>query len=358
MSYVKNKHIVFYIFFTLNFFFSSQCFGSFENVGANARFQAMGGAGVANATSPDAIFYNCSGIALNRGSLFSFSYANPFGIKELNHGTFSAAIPIYRGNVGFAAKTFGNRLYNESEYFISYAHSFQGKFIFGASVRFLRLEISKYGHDSAIGLDVGFTTMINPMINWGFFTTNLNRANIGAQKEPLPQIFTTGFNVTPATNLFLNVDLYKDTQFPTEIRFGMEYNIFDRLALRSGFITEIASFTAGTGLRFSHFDIDYAFQSHNDLGFTHQFSLTFSLKKRPLQKADTENHIQIHNKININSATQQELQKLKGVGPALASRIIAYREEIGRFDNIDEIKHIKGIGDKLFEKIRPYIIVE
>ena len=53
MSYVVN---VLYILFTLNFFFSSQCFSSFENVGVNARFQAMGGSGVARAASPDAIF--------------------------------------------------------------------------------------------------------------------------------------------------------------------------------------------------------------------------------------------------------------------------------------------------------------
>lgn len=347
-----------YILFTLNFIFSSQCFGSFENVGTNARFQAMGGAGIANANSPDAIFYNCSGIALSQGYQFSFSYANPFGIKELNHGTFSAIIPVYRGRLGFAAKTFGNKLYNENEYFVSYAQSLQGKFFYGASVRFLRLEISKYGQDSAIGLDLGFSTIINPMIKWGFFATNVNRANIGAHRESLPQIYITGFNIKPVDNLFLNVDIYKDTQFPTEIRFGMEYDIFSRLALRSGFITEISSFTAGMGLRFSHFDIDYAFQSHNDLGFTHQFSLTFSLKKRSPHKTPADNFLQIQDKININTATLKELQTLKGVGPALASRIIAYREEFGDFDNIEEIKNVKGIGDKLFEKMRSQISVE
>ncbi|MBD3288472.1 hypothetical protein GF337_06670, partial [candidate division KSB1 bacterium] len=267
MIIIKNRLFIIYIFFTLEFVLSSQCFSSFENVGTNAGFQAMGGAGVANICTPDAIFYNCSGIALSNGIQIALSYCNPFGIKELNHGTFSVSFPAVLGNFGFASKTFGNVLYSENEYFLSYANSVRGKFSYGASVRYSRLEISKYGHDTAIAVDVGFTTSISTIVKWGFAATNINRAKIGAKNDLLPRIFISGFNVKPVDNLYLNFDVYKDTQFPMELHFGMEYSLFERFVLRSGFVTEIASFTAGMGLRFSHFDLDYAFQSHNDLGF-------------------------------------------------------------------------------------------
>lgn len=60
-------------------------------------------------------------------------------------------------------------------------------------------------------------------------------------------------------------------------------------------------------------------------------------------------------KININTASLQELQKLPGIGVVKASRIIEYRETYGGFKNIDEILNVKGIGPKTFEDIKEKI---
>lgn len=62
-------------------------------------------------------------------------------------------------------------------------------------------------------------------------------------------------------------------------------------------------------------------------------------------------------KININAATEQELESLKGIGPATAKNIIRYREEYGGFSSIEEIKNVKRIGEKIFEKIKADICV-
>lgn len=61
--------------------------------------------------------------------------------------------------------------------------------------------------------------------------------------------------------------------------------------------------------------------------------------------------------ININTADQKELEKIKGVGPSIAGRIIEYRENNGAFKSIDEIKKVRGIGDKTFEKMKDQITV-
>ncbi len=63
-------------------------------------------------------------------------------------------------------------------------------------------------------------------------------------------------------------------------------------------------------------------------------------------------------KININKATSDELQNLPGIGPSKAEAIIAYREDSGFFQTIDDLKLVTGIGDKTFEKLQDLITVK
>jgi competence protein ComEA len=60
--------------------------------------------------------------------------------------------------------------------------------------------------------------------------------------------------------------------------------------------------------------------------------------------------------VNINTASAEQLQLLPRVGPALAERIIEYREANGPFRTADEIVAVKGIGDSAFEKLKPYLV--
>ena len=70
-----------------------------------------------------------------------------------------------------------------------------------------------------------------------------------------------------------------------------------------------------------------------------------------------ENTEKDSSKININTATLEELDKLPGVGEATANKIISHREENGQFKTIEDIKNVNGIGDKKFEKMKELICV-
>lgn len=61
--------------------------------------------------------------------------------------------------------------------------------------------------------------------------------------------------------------------------------------------------------------------------------------------------------VNINTASQTELETLPGIGPSLALKIIEYRKQNGKFSSIGDIKNVSGIGDNKFEKIKSYIKV-
>lgn len=62
-------------------------------------------------------------------------------------------------------------------------------------------------------------------------------------------------------------------------------------------------------------------------------------------------------KVNINTATQAQLESIPGIGPSTAMKIINYRKEKGKFKNIEDIKEVSGIGEVKFEKMKEYISV-
>lgn len=63
-------------------------------------------------------------------------------------------------------------------------------------------------------------------------------------------------------------------------------------------------------------------------------------------------------KININTATQTELETLPGIGSSTSSKIISYRKENGKFKTIEDIKEVSGIGDAKYENIKDLICVK
>ena len=61
-------------------------------------------------------------------------------------------------------------------------------------------------------------------------------------------------------------------------------------------------------------------------------------------------------RIDLNLATAEELQQLRGIGPALSEAIVSWREEHGRFRSTDELLEVPGIGEKAYAAVRDYII--
>jgi competence protein ComEA len=62
--------------------------------------------------------------------------------------------------------------------------------------------------------------------------------------------------------------------------------------------------------------------------------------------------------VNVNTADETLLETLPRIGPTLAKQIVEYRETHGTFRSIEELKSVKGIGEKVLEDIRPYITIE
>ena len=80
-----------------------------------------------------------------------------------------------------------------------------------------------------------------------------------------------------------------------------------------------------------------------------------NISKNTTETIKKEGTIIKSEKININTASQTELETLPGIGPSTALKIVNYRKEKGKFKNIEDIKNVSGIGESKFSKIKDLI---
>ena len=64
------------------------------------------------------------------------------------------------------------------------------------------------------------------------------------------------------------------------------------------------------------------------------------------------------NPVDLNAASPEQLDTLPGIGPALAARIVAYRDEHGPFTEVEQLNKVKGIGARTLEKLRPLLVLQ
>lgn len=80
------------------------------------------------------------------------------------------------------------------------------------------------------------------------------------------------------------------------------------------------------------------------------------LAAKPSQSAQVVS-APVMEKINLNTADSGELQKIRGIGPKYAERILDYRKEHGRFQTAEELVNVKGIGPVKFEKLKDQVTI-
>ena len=62
--------------------------------------------------------------------------------------------------------------------------------------------------------------------------------------------------------------------------------------------------------------------------------------------------------VNVNTATPEQLAMLPGIGESKAQAILAARDERGRFESVEELLEVKGIGERALERIRPFVALK
>ena len=243
----------------------------------SARLAAMADAGVALKLGADCISLNPAGLSPTFQHKFEMHmfHTKPFGLDELHIAGIAACYRKSRFSHGLCLHTFGDARYRENLFCAATAFQLSPSFCIGAAFRYGVLKIRGYGSTGSMMFDVGAILNFSENISWGFSMKNCANAKIGTTHELLPTRLVSGFCFSPQDALALNIDVSKDTRFPLDLCVGAQYSPLSPLTLRVGVGYEPTRFCAGFSLAFSRFRFDYGFSSHNELGFTHLFSIGY-----------------------------------------------------------------------------------
>lgn len=250
------------------------CWGAFEHMVIGARPAGMGGAYVALADDPGALFWNSAGLEQIAGRMFSAFVSRPFGVEDLSLSSMGYIQLTPWGRWGVSLRTFGTNVYRETTCGLSHSRKIRKEFCVGATLKFFNLSIDRYGSAYACGIDVGCLYEMKRHVYGGLSITNVNTPHIGEVHEHIPSLISIGLRSHPGDEYILTVEVQKETGYGIQFHTGQEYRFSKVFALRTGLQTNPTDFTAGTGFYFGRYRLDYAFSSHSVLGFTHQASIT------------------------------------------------------------------------------------
>jgi hypothetical protein len=226
------------------------------------------------------IFNNPAGLSqMNWREVGIYYSPAPFGLKELSNGYVAYHEPTSIGSFAIGGMTYGYELYRESKISLGYSYNYKNKFFTGIVINYQTVFIHNYGNDGTISLNIGGLVYLTNSLRLGFNFNNLNKATFGETENQIPMVFDAGFSYDLLDEMSLNFAIEKDINFNPSIQFGINYDIIEYLSLRSGFSNEPSRYSAGIGINYSIFSLDYAIFTHNDLGLTHQAGIIISFDK-------------------------------------------------------------------------------
>ena len=358
---------------------------AFEFKPPAARPTGMGGAFTGLANDLNAIDYNPAGLRLLPGFEFASTYTDLYGVDGLNYTQLKLAYPLEGyGTFGLQYSDFGPPEYKERTFVFSQGFGLAEGIMFGYNLKSMSVKIQEYGSDTAFGLDTSVLARISDDIGLGAMAKNINEPTISKGSEKIDQEFLTGLYYRPLQGLNFALDVQKVIDRQISLHVGTEFLITDFLALRTGLSTDPADYSFGVGVNYDIFSFDYSYLSNATLSGLHEVTLSVrfggeqeaSLKFTP--KAGKNKGPKVSHrraaavgagaeveepeglagaKVNINTASEEELAGLPSVSKSLAKAIKEYREAHGPFKSIEDIQNVPRLSKRTYSKIEGSITV-
>lgn len=259
-----------------------------------AKSISLANSDVALSDNAFSLFTNPSGLAQINWIEGGVHYSpSPFGMNELSNAFFAASFPTEYGSFSLGVSTYGFELYKENKFLLAYANRYAKNFFYGVSLSLNHLSIKNYGEDKTLAISLGALYYITTGLRFAFYADNINKATWGKEKNQIPTVYKSGFSYDVLSSVSLNAAIESEVGFNPSLHCGINYDLNEYFSLRSGFANEPAKYSAGFGINYSQFEIDYAVFTHQELGLTHQFTVILSLESLENRTAKIRHYLGI-----------------------------------------------------------------
>lgn len=167
-------------------------------------------------------------------------------------------------------------------------------------------------------------------------------------------------NISSETGIFVHIDGYVNNPGVYQIKENERINLLIEKAggLKNGYSIKNINLAA----KLSDGDKVYipSIEEEKSLGNQNNNNNNANIGGKHTNNGNNLNNnvsITKNNKININTANVSELKQITGIGESTANKIIDYRQNVGKFKKIEDIKEVKGIGDSKFESLKNKITI-
>lgn len=290
---------------------------------------------------------------------FSVSASRPFGLSQL--GRLAVAGNTFISGVGVGALASGTSSSDYSEFTIAAAGAFRPVrgLVAGASLSARRLSIAGFGAGGAVGLDAAIVARPAQGVYLcggcrGLFSSGLGGA--GA----VPRTLFTSAGAVPLSGLeiALSAAFHQYT--------GAEYGVHSCFSPHPGVVLGIGCLSGPSRLSFSlgidagKASVSYGYGTHPDLQGSHLGEVAWgnaAFSPAPLHQPEPPLP-PVAFPVNVNTASERELDAIPGIGPAKASAILQWLSENGPVSSLEELLSVPGIGPSTLETLRRYLTAE
>lgn len=242
-------------------------FPALAQLNMGARGVGMGQATIALPNYDWSLFSNPA-MTGNERIVLGFYGLRNYGFSELTDMSAIGSVPTKFGTASLGFHRYGDNLFNETRIRLGYNNEWR-MLHFGITANYNHISFGgDYGSGGALGLDVGIAAELTDDLWIGARSTNVNYPKYSGMDEELPRDIALGFSYVLNELALFSFDMVKDVRFPVSYRGGIEVSIIDELKGRVGITTEPISYSLGFGYASERWDVNFAVQKHELLGFS------------------------------------------------------------------------------------------
>ncbi|MCK5132772.1 MAG: ComEA family DNA-binding protein [Candidatus Sabulitectum sp.] len=310
-----------------------------------------------------AVSVNPASAGLLDGTAVSASASRPFGFRDLDRtaiaGGSSTDKYAFAGLISYS----GRNGYGEATVTGGAAAALHRGIVVGVSMSCHRIQIEGFGSGTAASTDIGliarpFKGLFFGGAVRGLYSSALTETGMGA----VPRTVSGAVGVCPVSGVTVSAGAAVHQYSGEEYSIVTSVEPYHGVSLSFFLLTPPVRMGMGLHVSISTVSMQYGYATHPELAGGHAISLAYGSARfhpEPIQTADRQNEEEPPDfPININTATEEELVTIPGIGPSKASIIRNYIESFGPLQSIDHMIDIPGIGTTTLENLRPYLTVQ